>query len=445
MSDIKLTQIDQVFFRVEAEPSILAELSDTFTFKVPNAHFMPTYKMKMWDGRIRFLNRINNTIYCGLIKHIEKFANDREYTIEYDWLTTKIDDNDLKEYIQSLQLPFELRDYQFNCFKRGLEQRKTLFISPTASGKSSVIYLLTKHFIDKDSRKALVIVPTLNLISQMTNDFITYAKKYDETREFKTESLIHQIYSGQDKTTNKQIIISTWQSLHRLPPAFFQQFGFVLVDECHMAKANSIKNILVKCTGANWRFGTTGTLNGAQSDSMLIEGLTGPVFQATTTKQLMDTNKLAKLKINCIVLKYQEDQCKIVKEFKYADEIGFIISNEKRNKFIRNLAITQKGMTLVLFQYVEKHGKILYNLIKDKVGTKRKVFYISGETDGEVREEIRNLADKEFAKVKLIFGNSSFYVSWNENIPLSDGSSKKANLLTKNDDISDEWLETKLI
>jgi superfamily II DNA or RNA helicase len=395
VSDINLTQIDQVFFRVEAEPSILAEMSDAFTFKVPNAHFMPTYKMKIWDGRIRFLNRINNTIYCGLIKHIEKFANDREYTIEYNWLTTKIDDNDLKEYIQSLQLPFELRDYQFNCFKRGLEQRKTLFISPTASGKSSVIYLLTKHFIDKDSRKALVIVPTLNLISQMTNDFITYAKKYDETREFKTESLIHQIYSGQDKNTNKQIIISTWQSLHRLPATFFQQFGFVLVDECHMAKANSIKNILVKCTGANWRFGTTGTLNGAQSDSMLIEGLTGPVFQATTTKQLMDTNKLAKLKINCIVLKHTEEDCQTVRKLKYADEIGMIIANEKRNKFIRNLTISQKGNTLVLFQYVAKHGKLLHEMISQKVNSVRKVFFIYGGTEMEDREKVREITELE--------------------------------------------------
>ena len=395
MSDIRLTQIDQVFFRVEAEPSILAEMSDTFTFKVPNAHFMPAYKNKMWDGNIRMLNRINNTIYCGLIKHIEKFAADSEYEIEYNWLTAKIDDNDLKEYIQSLQLPFEVRDYQFNCVKRGLEHRRALFVSPTASGKSLILYLLTKHFIDKDSRKALIIVPTLNLISQMTTDFITYSKKYDEEREIKTESLIHQIYSGQDKTTNKQIIIATWQSLHRLPPIFFQQFGFVLVDECHMAKANSIKNILTKCVSANWRFGTTGTLNGAKADSMLIEGLTGPMYQATTTKQLMDTNKLAKLKINCIVLKHTEEDCRAVRKLQYADEIGMIISNEKRNRFIRNLTISQKGNTLVLFQYVAKHGKLLHEMISQKLNSSRKVFFIYGGTEMEDREKVREITEQE--------------------------------------------------
>lgn len=404
MDKIVITKVNEVFFRLGAEPSILAELSDHFTFRIPNAQFHPQVKMKLWDGKIRLFNRLNNTIYCGLIEHIKTFATERQYEIEYDKQEIEPTGGLLK-YVQDEELPFEIRDYQFNCFEYGVNNHRALFLSPTASGKSAIIYLLTKYFTDTNSTKALIIVPTLNLISQMYSDFLTYSKNFDQKwvriwgEPKLVEYKLHKIFSGQDKETNKQIVISTWQSLHRLPKEFFKQFGFVLVDEAHLAKANSLKNILTKCTDASWRFGTTGTLDGAKCNSMVIEGLTGPIYKATTTKELMDDNKLAKLKINCVILKHTEDHCIIVKKFKYSDEIGFIVANEKRNKFIRNLAISQKGNTLVLFQYVAKHGTLLYEMIKEKLKktgeTKRKVFFIYGGTEMEDREKVRAITEKE--------------------------------------------------
>ena len=77
------------------------------------------------------------------------------------------------------------------------------------------------------------------------------------------------------------------------------------------------------------------------------------------------------------------------------DEIDYIVTNVKRNNFIRNLAVDQKGNTLVLYNYVEKHGKPLFDMIDNKVKDDRKVFFVSGQTDTSDREAIRGIVEKQ--------------------------------------------------
>ena len=96
-----------------------------------------------------------------------------------------------------------------------------------------------------------------------------------------------------------------------------------------------------------------------------------------------------------IILKYNEDIRKERKNKTYQEEMDWLVANEKRNKFIRNLAIKSSGNTLVLFQYVEKHGKILYELIKEKAHSERKVFFVYGGTDTTDREAIRHITEGE--------------------------------------------------
>jgi superfamily II DNA or RNA helicase len=121
----------------------------------------------------------------------------------------------------------------------------------------------------------------------------------------------------------------------------------------------------------------------------------GPVHKVTTTKALMDSGRLTTLNIMCVMLKYNEEIRKAQKNKTYQEEMDFLVSNEKRNKFIRNLAVKCEGNTLVLFQFVEKHGKILYELIKDKVHEDRKVFFVYGGTDTTDREAIRHITEGE--------------------------------------------------
>jgi superfamily II DNA or RNA helicase len=150
-----------------------------------------------------------------------------------------------------------------------------------------------------------------------------------------------------------------------------------------------------KMDSIRYRIGTTGTLDNKKVHQLVLEGIFGPVHRVTTTKALMDSGKLTTLNITCVVLKYSEEIRKGLKNQTYQEEMDWLVSNEKRNKFIRNLAVTSKGNTLVLFQYVEKHGKVLYELIKDKVHEDRKVFFVYGGTDVADREAIRHITEGE--------------------------------------------------
>ena len=126
---------------------------------------------------------------------------------------------------------------------------------------------------------------------------------------------------------------------------------------------------------------------------LVLEGLFGTVNKVVSTSELQQSGKLAALKIICLVLKHDKDACRLLKDKTYQEEMDYLVSNEKRNKYIRNLTSSLQGNTLCLFQYVEKHGKILKELIEDKAQDK-KVFYVHGGVEADERESIREITEK---------------------------------------------------
>ena len=237
----------------------------------------------------------------------------------------------------------------------------------------------------------LILVPTVNLTSQMFGDFKEYSQ---QDKDWNVYDECHKIYSGREKDSNQQIYISTWQSLYRLPKKYFEQFSVIVGDEAHLATATSLKNILERSTACRYRFGTTGTLTDSKTHKLVLEGLFGKTYTAITSKELMDDKHISKLNIQCLQLEYPEEERETLKKATYQEEIDFIVSHQKRNNFICNLALTQKGNTLILFNYVEKHGKVLMEMLMDKV-SKRQIFFIAGETDVEQREAIRKATEEE--------------------------------------------------
>jgi superfamily II DNA or RNA helicase len=224
----------------------------------------------------------------------------------------------------------------------------------------------------------------------MYSDF----QDYSCLNGWKTSEHCHRIYGGHEKSNEYDVVISTWQSLYKLPKPFFKDFKVIYGDEAHNFKAKSLTSILSKCTATPYRVGTTGTLDGTKTHKLVLEGLFGPVYKVTTTKKLISDKTLADLEIFNIVLEYTDEIRKASKTLSYQDEMDFIVQYEPRNKFIRNLALKQEGNTLVLFQYVEKHGKPLSEMIKEKAGD-RKVFFVYGGTDTEQRENIRKITELE--------------------------------------------------
>jgi superfamily II DNA or RNA helicase len=406
MEHLTIKKINEVYVRVESTSAVHQELSEFFKFRVPGYQFMPAYKMRVWDGYIRLFNIMDRTIYSGLLNYIKVFCDARGYTWSIDpslesihpWLK-----EDVNKLTKSLKLPFAVREYQTTAIHHAVKHQRALLVSPTGSGKSVLIYAMVRHY----NRKTLIIVPTISLVSQMLADFKDYSAK---DKSFDVDKMCHGIYAGKNKTSDKFIIVSTWQSIYKMPKKFFKDFEVVFGDEVHLFKAQSLKKIMENLVNAKYRFGTTGTLDGLQTNKLILEGLFGKVFKVTTTKNLMNDKHLAELSIKCLVLKYPEATSKANKILKYQDEIKFLVLNKRRNIFIRNLAVSMKSNTLVLFQFVESHGKILHELIKTKVAKtdpQRNVFFVSGKTEGQLREEIRKITDTQ--KNAIIVASSGVF------------------------------------
>ena len=397
MADIILSKKDEVYLKVKCEPSIGQELNDHFSFDVPGAKFHPLYRSRMWDGKVRLYSMFTQELYVGLKSYLEHFCKERDYTIDYSNYIEQADAvtyDQIKEFCLSLQLaskgePIEVRDYQIDAVYQAIHDGRRLLLSPTGSGKSLILYCLLRWNLQSD-RKQLILVPTTSLVEQLYSDF----QDYSSINGWKASEHCYRIYGGHEKSNEFDVVISTWQSLYKLPKQFFAMFDVIYGDEAHNFKAKSLTSILNKCTKTPYRVGTTGTLDGTKTHKLVLEGLFGPVYKVTTTKKLIDNKQLADLEIYNIILEYSEEVRKACKGFDYQKEIDFIVQNVQRNKFIRNLALKQEGNTLVLFQYVEKHGKVLHEMIKEKAG-ERKVFYVSGETDVTVRESVRAITEEE--------------------------------------------------
>ena len=389
MSDVILHKLNEAYIKVECEKSISQELSSYFSFRVPGYQFVPAYKNKLWDGFIRLYDLRTNQIYHGLVPYVEKFCAERNYTSEINSeisITESFSLVEAVDFVRTLNLPHEIRDYQLNAFVQAVRNRRILLLSPTASGKSLILYVILRWLQESDYKRGLLIVPTTSLVEQMYTDFESYG--YD------SEEYCHRQYSGKEKHTNKLLTITTWQSIYKNDADYFEQFDFVMGDEAHQFKAKSLTTILSGCTNAKYRIGTTGTLDGTQTHRLVLEGLFGPVYKATTTSELIDKGQLASFKIKCLILKHNEAVCKQARDWDYNTEIDYIVQNPARNEFIRNLALSLNGNTLILFQFVEKHGKDLYTIIKDSVKD-RHVFFVFGGTDVEVRESVRAITEKE--------------------------------------------------
>jgi len=389
MSHLIISKKNEVYLQVKAEPHIYYELRDAFQFEVPNAKFSPAYKNKWWDGRIYLFNTQTGEIYVGLLDKVTKFCDDHGYTYEFvdnKYYGLPFESNDfiskegVKDYMNAI-CKYSPRDYQVEGVYDALKHNRKLLISPTASGKSLMIYSLVRYYVEK-KQNILIVVPTTSLVEQMYKDFADYG--------WDVGSYCHKIYAGKERETDSQVIITTWQSIYKLPRKYFERFNVVIGDEAHQFKSKSLISIMSKLADAKYRFGFTGTLDGTQTHKWVLEGLFGASYKIIRTEELMAKGHVAKLDINVLLLKHPAHKFE-----NFEEEVQYIINHERRNKFIRNLALDLKGNTLVLFARVEGHGEPLYHMINNNTVDERQVFFVHGGVDTKDREKVREITEQE--------------------------------------------------
>mgnify|MGYP000956555880 CR=1 FL=1 len=394
---VNVEEGNAVHLKVTADPGTRQEIAEYFSFKPAGYQFSPAYKNRVWDGIIRLYQPMRPVLYVGLFPRLKKFCDDRGYELNAPKHLLEgepVDDNYGYELAKEIGCKFEPRDYQNQYVVDAIRDSRSLSLSPTSSGKSLIIYLIQQHYWRTYGHRTLIIVPTISLVHQMAGDF----KDYGCTDE------VYKIQGGVEKQTDAPIVVSTWQSLIKLPKDWFSQFGVVLGDEAHNFQAKSLQKIMEGLDQCYYRHGFTGTLKSEESKThrLVLEGCFGSVRKHVSTKDLIDEGTVADFNVKAIVLSHNQDTRKNFKTAlktvqqasrKYAAEREFITNNQKRNLFIRNLLWSLEGQNnLVLFDLVEKHGKILEPMLRKD---DRQLHFIYGATKGEERERIRHMIEND--------------------------------------------------
>lgn len=399
MADITISKKNESFLYIDCELGILQELKEHFTFMVEGAKYSPKFKAKIWDGTISLLDLRFGTLPAGLYYELIDFAKKLGYTTECNETKYGRPDDvcdasieDVKKFVMGLNIhsknnKLEVRDYQIQAIYNCIRNQRQISITPTGGGKSLIAYCLYRWYLEHGSRHFLLVVPNLGLVKQMYADF----KDYSSHNEFDVESTTQIIAEGQSKQIHKSLVISTWQSIYKQPHSWFNNnIDVIFADEVHQYKADAMKGIFEKSTEVKYRIGVTGSLDKSLSNKMVLRGLIGEISKVKSTRDLINEGHLSEIKINCIILKYNKDTQKMMKGAEYQHEIDFICDHSLRNKFIRKLALSRKGNTLVLFNYVDKHGEPLYEEINAHATTQN-VHMVSGKVEANERELIRQL------------------------------------------------------
>lgn len=395
--ELTLTE-DGQFLRIDSASDLeLEQLNITFTRRIESWRFHPLVKKKLWDGYVSYI-KDNKWIPAGLWKEVMQMCKEYKYELRLNGVTTLFDreiqaeefEAWVNEYFKDSKM--KPRDYQIDTAFNILKFRRCLAELATSAGKTLISFLTIAYMLEKQkAEKILFIVPNVSLVVQATEDFDEYNYRN------RTPIKVQQIYSGQTIKANRNVVVGTYQSLVKKPKEYFDQFDCVMIDETHKAKSASIKTILQKCTNAKYRYGLSGTIpKPGTLDRLTLMSFTGPVISEVTANFLQQEGHIAGCKVRVIEMDYAPETAKkafyelATNKYDSKDvfslEQNYIINNEARLGFITSVISRIPRNSLVLFHRIE-HGKKLYDKLRKD--SDKKVYYVDGGTDAQIREEYK--------------------------------------------------------
>lgn len=358
--------------------------------------FKPQYKTGRWDGKIRFFNK-NGKTSINLLNYIIPDLKHMGYKIKIidnrspaNVEVTPIDKNYFAKYSDDDGNPIILGDHQVNGVNALTSNIGGILLAGTGAGKSIAAAALVDVYNKQCNFRCIIIVPNKDLINQTSADISKFDIEVGR-------------YYGDVKEPNAKNVVSTWQSLQN-NPTLMASFDVIIVDECHGAAANVLKQMIVD-NGSNSliRIGLTGTLPKEPAEAMSVTYVLGEVVYTVPARELIDKGWLAALKLQlyCLV----EDLVpewnfyknavpaeaakttykKFKKEFfpDYPAEKTYLQGNKKRIEFIANLvetSVRESGNAFVLVNGIP-FGKKLADAIEN-------AYFVYGQDETEVRKKI---------------------------------------------------------
>lgn len=413
-----LTHNDKILTLTEATEMEIEQLNLSFEKEVANAKWDPRVKKGWWNGKISYF-KSNRYLPSGLWNEVVDLCKTYNFELVIDGIERKfdrdIDSEEFENWVNEKWSNAEMkpRDYQINTSFNIIKYQSCLSELATSAGKTLITYMTIAYLLEtQKSRKVLMIVPTVDLVVQGTEDFYQYN---EESCRLKLD--IQQIFAGSIIREKSNVVIGTYQSLVKKDKSYFDQFDTVIVDETHKAKSASIKSILEKCENATRKFGLSGTIpKPGTLDRLTLMAYTGPIITSIRADFLMEQGHITPCEVYVIEMDYarkevkdgfrdlfqrtEEDRKRLLNlEQQYA------IQSEMRLDFITDMILKNNKNSLVLFYRIE-YGNKLYDKLRQK--SDRKIFYIDGGTDKDLREHQKENLEEGEGKIMIAsFGTFS--------------------------------------
>jgi superfamily II DNA or RNA helicase len=257
-----------------------------------------------------------------------------------------------------------VEQFQKDAVDKCVAKRRVIVVSPTSSGKSLMMYMIHQAL----GGRSLVIVPRIKLREQLAKNF----------EEFGYSRPIQQYVSGVEDR-GEDIVITTWQSVYKLPSTWFSQFSNVMFDEVHGCDASASRTLMEKTTKIENKFGFSGSLKDSKTHELVLTGLFGPKFVATTHQELLSLEFVSKVSIVALVFKHPKQQTDTLSSrHEYKDEVKFVLGSEPRNRYIKNLVDSLHHNVLVMYRRIDQHGKVIKPLLEE-LG--REVLFVNGDKE----------------------------------------------------------------
>lgn len=413
-----LTHNDRLLTLIEATEMEIEQLNLSFKKQAANAKWDPRVKKGWWDGTISYFKN-NRYLPSGLWNDVVDICRTYNFELEIEGIERKFDRSiDQEEFFEWANerwnnAEMKPRDYQIETAFNIIKYQNCLAELATSAGKTLITYMTLAYLFEtKKSRKILMIVPTVDLVVQGTEDFYQYN---EESCKLKLD--IQQIFAGSVIREKSNLVIGTYQSLVKKSKDYFDQFDTVIVDEVHKAKSTSIKTILEKCENATRKFGLSGTIpKPGTLDRLTLMAYTGPIITSIRADYLMEKGHITPCEVYVIEMDYANKE---VKEgfrdlFQRTEEDRkrllnleqqFCIQSELRLEFITDMILKNTKNSLVLFYRIE-YGNKIYDKLRQK--SNRKILYIDGATDKDLREHQKELLEEGEGKIMIAsFGTFS--------------------------------------
>lgn len=417
---VQLTPDKNLIHIVEATDLELRQLRLSLNVKIKNHYVHPKVKAKIWDGYINFFKK-DRYVPVGLWKVLLDICDQYNLTINKGFVNEIRDPLIIKEDVEKFFNEFfegntyQPRDYQMEAVYMFTKYRRIVAEMATSAGKTLIIYMIfqyLKHVLTsrgQENFKMLIIVPNITLVTQTFQDWLDY----DSGNNTYKALMVSGETDHKDRNLDEfDVVIGTFQSLSKKSKEWFSIFETVLVDESQSAGAVSIKNILTKCSRAQYKLGLSGTtkIKGADADSYGIQEHLGPLLYKISPDHLIKNEYATPVNVKIFRLSYldaehRENIGKLAnrKSFDKAKllslEKELAIESKKRLKFILALLKKTSNNALVLFGSVEKgYGKKIKDTLREMTSDKE-VYYVDGGTPAENRNEYKKLMEEGDNKI----------------------------------------------